>query len=230
MTAIFRRRGRRRRPADTVCLRNHYTAIYPGVHIARNSPVTAALQAEAARLWSRRRGIVAGLPAAVLHGAKWVEGGRPAELIHHNRHPPRGYGPGATPSRTTKRRPSAASRSRLRHGRRWTSGAVAPAAAKRSPDGTPRCGPLGWTAARLRSCSPATAAVVVSGTRRALAPADGGAESPRENGCDCYRSRPDYAPQTPGSGARRLRQIVARLGYGLGPSWQHGVEYDGDHH
>ncbi|QUR69099.1 hypothetical protein [Mycobacterium spongiae] len=42
------------------------------------------MQAKAAWLWSRRRGIFAGFSAA-LYGSKWVDPTRPAELIRRNR-------------------------------------------------------------------------------------------------------------------------------------------------
>jgi hypothetical protein len=41
-------------------------------------------------LWSRRQGVVAGQSAAALHGAKWVDVRRPAEMLWHNRRPPNG--------------------------------------------------------------------------------------------------------------------------------------------
>ncbi len=71
-------------------LRTHHDALYPNVYLQRDIALTAALRAEAAWLWSRRRAIVAGNSAAALHRAKWVDAHRPAELIHTNRRPPRG--------------------------------------------------------------------------------------------------------------------------------------------
>ncbi len=71
-------------------LRSKFVAIYPDVYMSPAADVTAVVRARAAWLWSRRRGIVAGQSAAALHGAKWVDNGRPAELLWPNRHPPRG--------------------------------------------------------------------------------------------------------------------------------------------
>ena len=71
-------------------LRSRFAALYPDVYLRRDTEMTAAVRARAAWLWSRREGVVAGQSAAALHGAKWVDGGRPAELLWGNRRPPRG--------------------------------------------------------------------------------------------------------------------------------------------
>ena len=52
------------------------------------SELSAAQRARAAWLWSRRRGVIAGLSAAAMLGAKWIEPGLPAELVHTNRRQP----------------------------------------------------------------------------------------------------------------------------------------------
>lgn len=70
-------------------LRTRYTAIYPNIYLPNDAELTAAARAEAAWLWSRRRGVVAGRSAAALHGSKWVDPGAPAELLYDNRHCPR---------------------------------------------------------------------------------------------------------------------------------------------
>ena len=69
-------------------LRSRYAILYPGVYLAADATVTARVKAEAAFLWSRRRGIVAGRSAAAVHGSKWVSADAPAELIYDNRHRP----------------------------------------------------------------------------------------------------------------------------------------------
>ncbi len=70
-------------------LRTRYTAIYPNIYVPRDAELTAAARAEAAWLWSRRRGVIAGRSAAALHGSKWVDPAAPAELLYDNRHSPR---------------------------------------------------------------------------------------------------------------------------------------------
>lgn len=69
-------------------LRRFYSPVYPGVYGPRGVEFGAAERARAAWLWSRRRGVLAGLSASALLGAKWIEPARPAELIHTNRRPP----------------------------------------------------------------------------------------------------------------------------------------------
>lgn len=69
-------------------LRRFYVPVYPGVHLPRGVELSAAQRARAAWLWSQRRGVLAGLSAAAMLGAKWIEPGLPAELIHPNRRPP----------------------------------------------------------------------------------------------------------------------------------------------
>lgn len=71
-------------------LRSRYHALHPNVYVPPGAELTAVQRAYAAWLWSKRRGIVAGQFASALHGAKWVDHRKPAQLIHHNRHPPEG--------------------------------------------------------------------------------------------------------------------------------------------
>jgi hypothetical protein len=71
-------------------LRSRYTAIHPDVYLAKDAEITAVSAANAAWLWSRRRGVIAGRSAAALHGAKWVDRRGPAQMIYDNRHPPPG--------------------------------------------------------------------------------------------------------------------------------------------
>jgi hypothetical protein len=70
-------------------LRRLYVPVYPGVHVPRFVELSAVQRSRAAWLWSRRRGAIAGLSAAAMLGAKWIEPGHPAELIHTNRRQPR---------------------------------------------------------------------------------------------------------------------------------------------
>lgn len=71
-------------------LRSLYEPVYPGVYVPGGIDLTASQRAEAAWLWSRRRGVVTGSSAAALLGAKWVDATWAAELIHDNRHSPTG--------------------------------------------------------------------------------------------------------------------------------------------
>ncbi len=69
-------------------LRRFYVPVYPGVHAPRGAEPSAVQRSQAAWLWSRRRGVIAGLSAAAMLGAKWIEPGLAAELIHTNRRQP----------------------------------------------------------------------------------------------------------------------------------------------
>ncbi|MCX2715670.1 hypothetical protein [Mycolicibacterium sp. J2] len=69
-------------------LRRFYEAVYPGVWVPRGVELSARQRARAAWLWSGRDGVVAGLSASAMLGAKWVEAGEPAQLLHGNRRPP----------------------------------------------------------------------------------------------------------------------------------------------
>jgi hypothetical protein len=71
-------------------LRSRFVTMHPDVYLASDAEITAVTRAEGAWLWSRRQGVVAGQSAAALHGAKWVDAGRPAEMLWHNRRPPTG--------------------------------------------------------------------------------------------------------------------------------------------
>jgi hypothetical protein len=71
-------------------LRSRFVSIYPDVYIPTVEEVTAVTRAQAAWLWSRRQGVVAGQSAAALHGAKWVDARRAAEVLWQNRRPPTG--------------------------------------------------------------------------------------------------------------------------------------------
>lgn len=69
-------------------LRRRYRQLYPGVYVPAGSEPSARERAEAAWLWSKRRGVVAGLSAAAMLGTKWIDGRQPAELVHDNRKTP----------------------------------------------------------------------------------------------------------------------------------------------
>lgn len=69
-------------------MRTLYQQVYPGVYAPWGVRLTAHQRAQAAWLWSRRRGVVAGNSAAALLGAKWVSPELDAELVHDNRKPP----------------------------------------------------------------------------------------------------------------------------------------------
>jgi hypothetical protein len=71
-------------------LRTRFRAICPGVYVAEWAAPTLRTRSIAAWLWSGRRGILAGLAAAALHGTDWIDDDEPIELIWRNPHPPVG--------------------------------------------------------------------------------------------------------------------------------------------
>lgn len=71
-------------------LRSHFRPVFPDIYVRRDQQLTLRDRAVAAWLWSRRRGVIAGLTAAAWHGSKWVDAGLPIELVWSNARPPRG--------------------------------------------------------------------------------------------------------------------------------------------
>ena len=68
-------------------LRTRYTKLFRDVYVTPGVELTPRLRAHAGWLWSGRRGVIAGLSASALHGAKWVDPAAPLEIIHANRNP-----------------------------------------------------------------------------------------------------------------------------------------------
>ncbi len=211
-------------------VRTRFVAIYPGVYLAKDADITAAVRAEAGFLWSRRRGMVAGFSASALHGAKWISATRPAEIIYGNRHPPSGLRTWAasiaedevdvidgisltTPARTALdlacRYPVDEAVTAIDSLARATD--VKPAdvelLARRYP------GRRGMKRARV-----------------ALHLVDSGADSPRETWLRLLLTRAGFPrPQTQIAVYDEFGQLVARLDMG----WEDilvAVEYEGDHH
>jgi hypothetical protein len=71
-------------------LRTYYRAIYPDVYVSRFIVPSFDDRTYAAWLWSKRRGTIAGLAAAALHGSRWIDNDKPVELVWRNTHSPSG--------------------------------------------------------------------------------------------------------------------------------------------
>jgi len=71
-------------------LRSEYSALFPGVYLPSGRALTFDQRAEAAWLWSHRRGVIAGLTAARLHGARWLDDALSIELFWTNARTPPG--------------------------------------------------------------------------------------------------------------------------------------------
>lgn len=69
-------------------LRRFHTGVYPGVWALRGVELSAVDRARAAWLWSGRSGVLAGLSASALLGAKWIDADESVDLVHANRRPP----------------------------------------------------------------------------------------------------------------------------------------------
>src|SRR6476659_10702639 len=67
-------------------LATEYEAVYRNVYVPRGQLLSAADRAVAAWLWSGRRATAAGLSAAALHGALWIDAHLPAEINQRHRH------------------------------------------------------------------------------------------------------------------------------------------------
>lgn len=71
-------------------LQRYHTRLLPDVYYPRGQPPSLRDRTVAAWLWSGRGAVVAGAAASALHGAQWVDGDVPIELIWANGRPPSG--------------------------------------------------------------------------------------------------------------------------------------------
>lgn len=62
-------------------LRMNYTVLYRGVYLSKRSAVSLRRRAIGAWLATGRRGVIAGVAAAALHGAPWVDPATPIEVL-----------------------------------------------------------------------------------------------------------------------------------------------------
>jgi very-short-patch-repair endonuclease len=70
-------------------LRAGFRAEFPDVYVPKEAVLTLRQRAVAGWLWSHREGVIAGLTASALHGAKWIDATDPIELVWQNaRRPP----------------------------------------------------------------------------------------------------------------------------------------------
>lgn len=65
-------------------LQRWYRPVYRGIYGPKDAPLALRDRTTAAWLASGRNGVVAGVAASALHGAKWVDPDVPVELIAHN--------------------------------------------------------------------------------------------------------------------------------------------------
>lgn len=66
----------------------HHRRVLPGVYATERAPLSLPDRIHAAWLWSGRKGVVSGVAASAMHGAKWIESDIPIELnLAHNKSP-----------------------------------------------------------------------------------------------------------------------------------------------
>jgi hypothetical protein len=211
-------------------LRTRFGAIHRDAYIAHGIERTAVVRAHAAWLWSQRRGVVAGYSASALHGARWVDANRPAELIYENRHAP-------PMIRTWS--------DRIEDDEATSSDSVKVTNPARTALDLACRYPIERAVAAIDALARATDLKMADvelladrykgrrGIRRArvaLSLVDAGAESPRESWLRLILIRAGFpAPQTQIPVYDEYGQLVAVLDMG----WEQinvAVEYDGDHH
>ncbi|MBV8291778.1 MAG: hypothetical protein JOY55_08160 [Mycobacterium sp.] len=211
-------------------LRNRFVRIHRNIFIPRDAEVTAVVRAKAAWLWSQRRGVVAGRSASALHGAKWVDANRPAEIIYQNRHAPAAI---------------RAWSDRIEDDEQVLLGGVKVTTSARTALDVACRYPVVKAVATMDSLARATDLKMADvdllaerykgrrGIRRAhiaLSLVDAGAESPRETWLRLLLIRAGFPrPQTQVPVYDEYGQLVAVLDMG----WEQlklAVEYDGDHH
>jgi hypothetical protein len=71
-------------------LRRWHRGVFRDVYAPKQHQLTLLDRIEGAWLRSRRQGVVAGLAASALHGARWIDDDSPIELIWSNTRPPSG--------------------------------------------------------------------------------------------------------------------------------------------
>ncbi|CCK61655.1 hypothetical protein [Mycobacterium canetti] len=211
-------------------LRSGYTAIYPDVYVPTGASLTAWSRAQAAWLWSRRRGVIAGQSASAMHGAKWVDPRNAAELLYDHRRPP-------TNIHTWSDR-VADDEIQLISGMNTT-------APERTALDLARRYPVGKAVAAIDALARATDLKLadvemlaeryrghrgIKRARRALDLVDPGAESPRETWLRLLLIDAGFPrPQTQIPVYDEYGQLVAVVDMG----WEEikvGVDYEGDHH
>lgn len=212
-------------------LRSRFRALYPNVYLPADITPTLAQRTTGAWLWSQRKGVVAGLAAAALHGAKWIDTTTPIEMVHGN--------PRAAKGVLTRRDTLLPEETMLARG------AIAVTTPARTAfDIGRRIDNIGIAVARLDALSRATGVTAadvegiasrhpgVRGLRQletALALIDPGAQSPKESWLRLLLIRGGVPKPTTQIPVYEYGRLAAYLDMG----WEEylvAVEYDGDQH
>ncbi|WP_297600257.1 type IV toxin-antitoxin system AbiEi family antitoxin [Mycobacterium sp.] len=211
-------------------LRSRYVALHKDVYLPKDAELTPVLRAKVCWLRSRRRGVLAGFSASAMHGAKWIDPSRSAEIIDTNRR--RASGVRASEERiesdeitvVEQMRVTTPARTALDLARRHPRG-IAVAAIDALVQATElKMADVEVLTDRYRGRHGINAA------RAVLELVDGGAQSPKETWLRLLLTDAGFPrPQT---------QIAVRNEWGwaeayLDMGWEDikvAVEYDGDHH
>ncbi|MDX1887726.1 hypothetical protein [Mycolicibacterium sp. 120270] len=211
-------------------LRTFYRRLHPDVYAPKRTELTLEDRITAAWLWSRRGGVVCGLAASGLHGAKWVDDDEPVELALPNRRPTAGV---ITRNCT------------ISGGEITRRGAIALTTVERTAFDLARTGRVGEAVARLDALAAAThfkhedvrdvarrhpGAREVRRLDMVLDLVDAGAESPQETRVRLLlldNEFPRPTTQIPVLGPSGYPRYYLDMG------WEDimvAVEYDGEHH
>ncbi|MCV7361202.1 DUF559 domain-containing protein [Mycolicibacterium neworleansense] len=211
-------------------LRANFRAVLPDVYVARDFSPGLVDRARAAWLWSHRQGVLAGLTAAALHGARWVDESAPIELIWGNARSPTGVWTSAK---------------RLLSVEIGQVGGLPVTTAERTAFDIGRTPGAGRAVARLDSLARATGLKVgdveevaarhrgARGLRqleRVLPMVDAGSQSPKETWLRLLlieHGLPRPQTQIPVIGANGYPFAYLDMGW---TEWMVAVEYDGDQH
>lgn len=211
-------------------LRRFHRAVHPGIWVPRGVDVSLRQRTRAAWLWSNREGVVAGISASAMLGAKWMADDVDVELIHANRRSPpgivvHGEALAAGESQTVGGMPvTTAARTAYDMGRRLS-----------VDDGVQRIDALmNATGIEVEAIEAVIARHPgVRGLQRlreTLQLVDGGAESPYESMTRLLLIRAGFPPlETQIKVFGEDGCVFARLDMGW-RQWQVGVDFDGAHH
>ncbi|MGE2688709.1 endonuclease domain-containing protein [Mycolicibacterium pulveris] len=205
-----------------------YDALFRNVYVPKGQTVTPVDKAIGAWLWSARRATVAGLSAAALHGAKWIDGKLPAELNQASRHKTNGillHSDTLHDDERCLRRgvpTTTAARTAFDLGRRGGETAVIRLDALMQATGV-KVAAVKAVAERHRG------ARGLVNLRDALELCDAGAESPQETRTRLVLTAAGLRPTHTQIEVFDEYDFIARIDMGY-PKWKVGVEYDGPQH
>lgn len=210
-------------------LSRYYRRLYPDVYLSMRQQPSLRDRARGAWLWSGRHGVIAGVAASALHGARWVDDDHPVELVHRPGRPVPGLvvrSDGMNPDETTVRR------------------GLPVTTVHRTAFDLGRLLPRDEAVARLdalHAIVPFTTDDVAELTERhrgsrgvrrlptTLSLVDGGAESPKETWLRLLLIDAGFPSPTTQIAVIGRSGKVAWIDMGW-EAWRLGVEYDGDHH